>query len=372
MHDPLGQAEQRRNNFNFLRLLAAVTVVFSHSFNVIGTRGVTAPGMQLGDIAVDFFFVTSGFLVTASALSRRDPAFFLKSRALRIFPGLIISVGFAVFVMGPLVTVLRPGDYFADPRTYNFLLSNASLLNTGLYWLPGVFEGNAMGAYVNHPLWTLGWEISMYSALFLLALPYLCSERYRTSGMEALKFVFPLIFAAATALLMAKFFRDNADNAGPLMVLDNQTRLPAMFFGGASLWLWRERLSFLRKHVPAALLVLALILAAAISPRLFIPLYYLTVPWLVLAIAHWDQPWMRRINGRGDYSFGIYIYAFPVQQAVAMFWADAGAFGLFGLSMLIIVPLAVLSWHLVEKPALALRLRRRPAPPALAAAIPAN
>jgi peptidoglycan/LPS O-acetylase OafA/YrhL len=354
MCEPSHNGEQRRNNnFNFLRLVAAVTVVISHSFNVSSGRGFTALGVQLGDIAVDFFFVTSGFLVTASAISRRDPIFYLRSRVLRVFPGLIVATGFLVFVLGPLVTKLPVGDYFRNAQTYNFLFSNATLIDSSVQQLPGVFEDNPLGSNVNQPLWTLGWEITMYFALFLFTLPYLCSERYRVSGLEAMRFAFPLIFVAATTLLLFKLVRDNLHHTGPLMIVDVQARLTAMFFGGASLWLWRERISFAGRY--GVLILPFLIAAALISPRLFVPLYYLTVVWFTLVLAHIDSPWLRKVNGMGDYSYGVYIYAYPVQQIIAMLWVGIGAYGMSGLAMLITFPLAFLSWHVVEKRAMALK-----------------
>lgn len=347
---------QRDNNFNFLRLAAAVLVVFSHSFSVSRGAGYTPLGVSFGDIAVDVFFVTSGFLVTGAALSRRDALFFLKSRALRIFPGLFVALGLTVFVLGPLVTTLSPGDYLRDAQIFRFLLSNATLVATDVQALPGVFEHNPFSSVVNDPLWSLEWEMAMYWALFLFTLPYVVSSRYRMAGIEALRFVFPLIFLSALGILLFKFARDNLHNPGPLMIVDVRFRVIAMFFGGASFWLWRERISFAGRYGLA--LTLFLVVAVLVSPRLFVPVYYVTITWLTLILAHLNSPMLSKVNNIGDYSYGIYIYSFPVQQTVAILWAGIGAFEMFGLSILGTVPLAVLSWHVIEKRALALKNAR--------------
>lgn len=348
-----GDNARHDNNFNFLRLAAATLVVVSHSFQLSSGEYYAPLGLTFGDIAVDIFFVTSGFLVTGSLLSRRDVVFYVRSRLLRIYPGLIVSVGLTVFLLGPLVTKLPVADYLLDAQTLRFLLGNATLFATEIKSLPGVFEGNPFGLAVNNALWTLEWEMTMYWALFLFALPYVTMARYRSSGLEALRFIIPLIFVCAIGLLLFKFWRDNLHNTDSLLIIDVPTRMVAMFSAGASLWLWRDRVSFSGRY--GLMLLPLLLVAALISPRLFVTVYYVAIAWLTLILAHCDLPWLRRVNGIGDYSYGIYIYSFPIQQAIVMLWPGIGPAWLFVLSIPCTLPFAVLSWHVVEKRALALK-----------------
>ena len=56
----------------------------------------------------------------------------------------------------------------------------------------------------------------------------------------------------------------------------------------------------------------------------------------------------------GDFSYGVYVYAFPCQQMLAaLLGKDLQPWSFFGLSLLLVLPLGVASWYLVERPALA-------------------
>lgn len=193
-----GGAGSRENSFNLLRL-TAVVVVFSHSFSISRGVGYTPLGVAFGDIAVDVFFVTSGYLVTGAALSRRDAKFFVMGRLLRIYPALLVALALTVFVVGPLVTRLPLEQYLSDAETYRFLFSNGTLISPNPEWLPGVFEKNPVRSIVSHSLWSLRWEMAMYIAPFLFTLPYVLWSRYRQSGLEVMRFIFPLIFAGPHA-----------------------------------------------------------------------------------------------------------------------------------------------------------------------------
>src|SRR3954451_4395900 len=125
---------ERHNNFDVLRLIAALSVIFSHAFLLsensqdhdplmILTGGQTV----LGVVGVFVFFTISGYLVTQSFDTTPSPLVFLAKRALRIFPGLIVCIAVCAFVIGPLVTTLPLVDYFTRPEPYHFLLHNAVL-----------------------------------------------------------------------------------------------------------------------------------------------------------------------------------------------------------------------------------------------------
>lgn len=130
-------AHGRDNNFNLIRLLAALAVMVSHSFALALGGGSFEPfrsslGMSPGMIAVDVFFATSGFLVTASLLSRRNPIEFIRARGLRIFPGLLVVLALTVFVLGPVFTSLPLSTYFTEWETYRYLVKCLTLI-TGVW-----------------------------------------------------------------------------------------------------------------------------------------------------------------------------------------------------------------------------------------------
>ena len=166
---------ERRNNFDLMRLVAAVSVIFSHAFLLSENSQDHDPLMVLtggqailGIVGVFVFFTISGYLVTQSFDTTVSPLVFLAKRALRVFPGLFFCLVVCVFVIGPLVTQLPPADYLLRRETYLFLLHNA-VLDTDYNRLPGVefWPGN-IGGIVNGPLWSLPCEVLMYLMLFAL------------------------------------------------------------------------------------------------------------------------------------------------------------------------------------------------------------
>src|SRR3954468_11634176 len=156
---------ERHNNFDLLRLLAALSVIFSHAFLLAENSQDHDPLMILtggqailGLAGVFVFFTISGYLITQSFETTRSPFVFLAKRALRIFPGLLGCLLICVFMIGALVTTLPLSEYLARPETYLFLLHNA-VLDIDYNRLPGVafWPGN-IGGIVNGPLWSLPCE----------------------------------------------------------------------------------------------------------------------------------------------------------------------------------------------------------------------
>ena len=175
---------ERHNNFDLLRLLAALSVIFSHAFLLAENSQDHDPLMILtggqailGLAGVFVFFTISGYLISQSFEATPSPFVFLAKRALRISPGLFGCLIVCVFAIGPLVTNLPPGEYLAKPETWLFLLHNA-VLDIHYNRLPGVvfWPGN-IGGIVNGPLWSLPCEALLYLMLFglgvcrLLSLP---------------------------------------------------------------------------------------------------------------------------------------------------------------------------------------------------------
>src|ERR1700704_6917704 len=160
---PSGERQlERHNTFELLRLVAALSVVFSPAVLLAENSQDHDPLMMLtggqailGLAGVFVFFTISGYLITQSFETTRLPLVFLAKRVLRIFPGLLGCLLVCVFVIGPLVTRLPLAAYFTQPETYLFLLHNA-VLDIEYNRLPGVvfWPGN-IGGSVDGPLWSL-------------------------------------------------------------------------------------------------------------------------------------------------------------------------------------------------------------------------
>src|SRR5271169_1259493 len=176
--------DPRRNNFDALRLVAAASVVFSHSFLIAdGTQDhepliwLTGNQSILGLVGVFVFFAISGFLVTQSFEQTPNPLYFLVKRALRIFPGLFVATVVSAFVLGPLVTDLPLGTYLSRPEPYEYVVGN-TLLDQTVHELPGVwFVDNGVGLEINGSLWTLRYEFVMYLMVLALGLLRLLTLR---------------------------------------------------------------------------------------------------------------------------------------------------------------------------------------------------
>ena len=156
------------NNFDVIRLLAAIGVIFSHAFPLgqgVGTRepltNFTHDQFSLGGVCVSVFLIISGLLITRSFDRRRTTAHYIWARALRIYPGLATVLVLGAFVLGPLVTRLPWGAYFRSPEVPLYVIRNL-----GLYRLqndlPGVFTENGYPGTVNGSLSTLMYEVGFY------------------------------------------------------------------------------------------------------------------------------------------------------------------------------------------------------------------
>ena len=331
----------RHNSFNLIRILAALAVLVSHSFPLTGALDPLGGwiGMTGGNIAVDVFFVASGFLVTSSLMARSSLMDFLKARALRIYPGLIVMLVLTVFVLGPAITSLPAHDYLQSRDTYHYLLKCATLLNGVEYHLPGVFETNPMSGAVNGSLWSMPVEVRLYALLALIWLPLGLFGRFKLSLFSGLTV---LLAVTAGCLVVSTHLNGEPESAA--------LRLIFMFFTGAAFFCLKSRVPLSGRILAALRFVLG---ACAFSRLAFHVAYMLSLGYLVLLLAYVPTGRIRNYNKVGDYSYGVYIYAFPVQQTIVWLAPGLSPIELVCLALPIVIGLAMLSWHLLEKRALA-------------------
>jgi peptidoglycan/LPS O-acetylase OafA/YrhL len=338
----------RDNNFNLLRFIAASLVLYSHSYALTQSAGeplVALTSMSFGAVAVDLFFITSGLLVTKSLFDRKDIVFFVWSRVLRIYPGLIVAVLFCVFVVGVYYTTLPLDEYFKHPDTYQFLSRNFTLLNGVYFNLPGVFENNPWKSAVNGSLWTLPREIYMYCVVaiggfFLYLKPFVISE-------QQAKCAFSVIFLISIGWFFYHFafaFPEGSYHS-------HLSRFSTLFFAGAIFYVLADRIVLSLHFFLIAIIVLVLISLSNHHSAFFVS-YFLLIGYIILYLAYIPAGVVRTYNKFGDYSYGMYIYAFPVQQSIAASIPSITVAKMATLSFLITLALAVLSWHCVEKPML--------------------
>jgi peptidoglycan/LPS O-acetylase OafA/YrhL len=340
-------ARSRDNNFSLLRLMAALTVVLVHSTPVLGLGSpeqdflLTHIGRASGPIALDWLFVTSGFLVTASLFNRGDVNHFIWARSLRLFPALWLCLPLLVLGLAPLLSALPAKDYYGSKETWTYLWRGMTLVNGIRYSLPGVFDTVPLKGEFNGSLWTLPVELRMYMYCVIGWLAFSWRPAWR---VPALRIVAPLIAVALYVMLIRAFLRGTLSNVDVAIF---------MFFMGASLYFWRDRVSL--SWASFAALPLLVAGAALIDRNLAFAVYILCSAPFLLHLAYLPGGRIRKVNDWGDYSYGIYIYAFPVQQTLAFLFPKMPLAAMVLSAAGISWALAYCSWHLVEKRAMELK-----------------
>ena len=329
------------NNFGWLRLVMALAVVVSHAYSVTDGRVEQEPwfqttGFTLGEHAVNGFFAISGFLVTMSFLRRgwRD---YLFARLLRIAPGLIAATLVVALVLGAAMTTLDLRSYWSDPRLWRFITGTLTSFKSAAA-LPGVFESNPL-QFPMGTVWTLKYESLCY--LGVLA-----------AGLGGLLLRPRLALAAVLVLAAAVVAREIVAPHGAKSI-ETALRLPLIFAAGGLIYLYREK-------VPLSLPLLAVALLLLV-PLSFTPFYkaalYLVTAWGVLVLALAPPLTGRLAEPGADLSYGVYLYGWPIQQALHALLPAMAATALLVPSLLLSLVVAGLSWFLVEKPALGLKRR---------------
>jgi len=338
------------NNINTLRFLGALLVLFGHSFELchgpgIGgvdpfsraVMGYTAFHAKLPGIGVALFFVLSGYLVTRSFEHRPSVRAYVEARILRIYPAFWVTLLLTVFVLGPLVTTLDLPAYFNHERTWNYLVHNAVLFPDVVFKLPGVFEQNPWRGGVNGSLWTLPVEVRMYIIVALLGV----------LGFLQKRAVFNLV-----CLLIVGWYVLAPDRF--ILLHDiRHARLGIYFLLGAFLYVNREKIVYHWAIVALCVALLYLNFRNAAYNALFAGSF----AYGVLYIAFHRRIRFPDLGKHGDFSYGLYLYAYPMTQLNVWLFGPANPWLIASLALLWSLALAVASWYLVEKPCLRLKGR---------------
>lgn len=331
-----GSFRRESNSLNVLRLVLAGLVVVSHApLAGHGSPPYRLGGLDIGGWAVAAFFAISGWLVTESRI-RLALWHYLWRRCIRIFPGFWVALLVTAFVFAPVAT--RVGGSWNIGSAFTYVGSNLGLVIRQ----PGIANTLHDSPYQtvwNLSLWTLAWEFACYLGIgFIWCVPVF---RQRWWTLAA--------FAAVTA---AQFGIAVGEPGWASHGMATGLRLVSFFLAGAVLLRFGSDISA-RGSVAVAAAAALVMLAALGKVAIFgaLPLAYLAI-WLAcrLPFVNWGRTY--------DLSFGLYIYAFPIQQLLSQAGiARAGAAAYLGLTAVVVVPIAAGSWILVERPALRWRTR---------------
>jgi peptidoglycan/LPS O-acetylase OafA/YrhL len=334
-------ASTHLNSFDALRLIAAYSVLFAHHFDLTKTAGPTIAGIGFGSLGVAVFFAISGYLVAGSYFA--DPSFgrFLMRRMLRIFPGLAACVLFTVFIAGTFLTTLDTSAYLTDERTWTYL---KTLVLKIKYELPGVFEQNPHPNTVNGSLWTIPLEFKCY--LLLAALSWV----FKTHRSRF------LLFAALGSAAYYLYRLIVKQQEIPFHAL-----YPLAFFVGVS---YRSALyeRFNESVVGFSVLILV-VFTFAVFPLVRQLAVMCLVALIVLFLGTKSIFRVPDFFRRNDISYGVYLYAFVVQQAIYCTRVHETHFWWTLLLVTIATSFcALLSCWFVEQPMLKMKPKRLAAP----------
>ena len=331
----------RKNNFTGIRILFAWLVLYGHSYAIQKTVGIRDPlnilfqgSVWIGEIAVNGFFAISGFLVAASFINRglKDYAI---SRILRIIPALFLCVLLTVFFLGPIFTNLSLREFFLNSQTYAYL-SNGFAIFKVEWILPGVFEDNIRPA-VNGSLWSLPVEARCYLILAVIGFFGLLKDRTLANLCIISVFLFGVIFFSEI----------------PLIGGNSKWARPSMYFLiGVFFFINRDRV--ILDHRLAFLAVI--LIFSSFGEEWFLYVFPLSFVYLIFYTAYATK-YINFDKKIGDISYGIYIYAWPVQQIVADIFPQFTPSWNTIISSLMVIPTAFISWRYIEKPILGYKKR---------------
>jgi len=333
-----------KNNLDFLRFIAASAVLYSHSYPLYGYGKpdlfvrLTGHLDTLGGFSVSIFFIISGFLITASWQRKPDLIQYFKNRLLRIIPALFVVVILTIFVLGPLVTQLSVQEYFSSSATYKYFL-NAGMLTVSTQ-LPGVFVDNPIALVVNGSLWTLPVEFFMYMVVAFLGVLGLISKKTLPYILLITLFVFMHMVHSKMHIM------------GGSIPVYYAAKHAISFISGMLIFIYFKNISF-SFHWFIFFLAATLI---ALHTKYAVTVIMITLPYMVIFLAFSNLGKIHNFGKYGDFSYGLYIYAFPVQQLCAQYFKGENMFIYYMFACYAITfLLAFLSWHLVEKHALKLK-----------------
>ena len=328
----------RHNNFGFLRLLFATLVIISHSAEIIDGNRSREPLVSLfgkltfGELAVDGFFLISGYLIAKSYETSKTTLSYLSKRVRRIYPGYLVAYFVSLFVLGPFVGVAFSAMNFKD----------LAKLFLDAFFLFGIRPPGFIGLpypSLNGSMWTIIIEFRCY--LFVIL--------FGAIGLYRSKWL--LVFLTL-GLLAAMEVQLHPRPPGPLHWMTGQDaynlfRFLGIFCAGSLFYLYRNSIPYNGKFALVAALALLIFLSQSIvAESAFAILGGYLIFWTAL---HFDSSFLRGINSREDISYGVYLYAWPVQSALVYFCHISSPWVLTLLTIPIVCAIGFASWRLVER-----------------------
>lgn len=336
--DDPGRAQRKINNFGSLRLIFASLVIVSHSPELIDgdrSREILTQifgTLSFGQIAVDGFFLVSGYLIIQSYQNSKSVGDYLIKRIFRIYPGFIVA-----FIISTLVVGVMAGG---DIRQISPPWEIAKLILLGLPKVPGAFSG-LPHPELNGSLWTIAYEFRCY--LLVILFGKLASSRHR-AGYAVVLIILAGLYAEHESVANVHFGEAVLGN------MVGSIRFAFIFFVGGAFYVWRDRIELTNRGAILSALALS---ALMFSPRMAEPAFALFGGYLIFwytfkcrtnAISHTVD--------HIDPSYGLYLYAWPIQNLMIFHYPGISPWAVSAITLPLALFFGVSSWFLIEKPAL--------------------
>ena len=297
-------SKDRNNNLNFIRFIAAIMVVFAHSFPLSMGEGcfdplnhLTKGQISFGSLAVCVFFFFSGFFLNRSVSKGYGAIVFFKARCIRIFPCLVATVFICAFILGPCITQCDVTAYFTNIQTFKYLLNSILVVQ---YKLPGVFEQNIYSSVVNGSLWTLPIEFLCYIECYFLG----------RLGIFKINKAWCTIPIFGAGYVTMRFLFCN------VLFIQSALRPCGMFYCGMLFDVYCNQIHIKRKKL--FLCIVGLILTTYLGILEYGIILFL--PYLLVYIAFGTKKKWSRFGTRHEISYSMYLCGFPIQQTVVKIW----------------------------------------------------
>lgn len=332
--------DPKQNNFTLLRLLAASAVVISHAvFLHSGHKAdeilSSITYFNLGDHAVNVFFVLSGLTVAGSLAKSPSTTEFMVARGLRIFPALGACALLLVLV-GAIITTCTLTQFLSDTRVWRYGVSTL-LLSSAATGLPGVFDGNPHPSVMNASIWTLKYEAACYLLLAFVAWFGFVTKRRFT-------WLFGPSWTIAGGILLVRFGHDTTP-------LDQTARFLLCFSLGVGFYVFRNQIVLSIFGVAAVSVLFWFTIGSPLERIVSLFATGYAIVWLgKLRTGH-----LRSLTNRIDLSYGIYIFGWPITQTLMLVQPSISVWSLTLLSLVLAIAVALPSWLLIERPAMRAR-----------------
>lgn len=342
LKDKMEISNNRPTGFDYMRIVLALLVIWVHTDRVLHGGEELLFQTELRPFLksiLPMFFVLSGFLVAGSLERSKSLVSFLGNRLIRIYPALAVEVFLSALVLGMVFTTLPLSEYFTHAEFYRYLVNVTGHIH---FFLPGVFESNPDAGTVNAQLWTVPYELKCYiviAALFVIGI-----VRYRVISIIA-----PI---ALVAVYAAARYWSRGDDWADMPTVTGGNLLIASFLLGVCLYLYRDKVRWDYR-------IFALAVASVFAGFWFTSMGdFIALPGAAYATVFLGlcSPRKLAVLRGADYSYGVFLYGYPIQQAVVSFggWGANWIFNGF-VSCAIALVFAAFSWTFVEKPALKLK-----------------